>query len=83
MCCHGLGTGVGLENVCVMVEGKTGEMRPLCSLIGADYTNLRGFPDSSVGKESPCSAGDLGSIPGSGRSAGEGQATHSTILGLP
>ena len=83
MCCHGLGTGVGLENVCVMVEGKTGGMRPLCSLIGADYTNLRGFPDSSVGKESPCSAGDLGSIPGSGRSAGEGQATHSTILGLP
>ena len=32
----------------------------------------RGFPDSSVGKESTCSAGDLGSIPGSGRSTGEG-----------
>ena len=32
-----------------------------------------GFPDSSVGKESTCNkAGDLGSIPGSGRSAGEG-----------
>ena len=31
-----------------------------------------GFPDSSVGKESTCSAGDPGSIPGSGRSAGEG-----------
>ena len=31
-----------------------------------------GFPDSSVGKESPCNAGDLGSIPGSGRSPGEG-----------
>ena len=27
---------------------------------------------SSVGKESACRAGDLGSIPGSGRSAGEG-----------
>ena len=27
---------------------------------------------SSVGKQSACSAGDLGSIPGSGRSAGEG-----------
>ena len=25
-----------------------------------------GFPDSSVGKESACSAGDLGSIPGWG-----------------
>ena len=31
-----------------------------------------GFPDSLVGKESACSAGDLGSNPGSGRSPGEG-----------
>ena len=31
-----------------------------------------GFPDSSVGKESACNAGDPSSIPGSGRSAGEG-----------
>ena len=29
-------------------------------------------PGGSVGKESACSAGDLGSIPGSGRSPGEG-----------
>ena len=34
---------------------------------------LMGFPDSSVGKESACNAGDPGSIPGSGRSAGEGK----------
>ena len=31
-----------------------------------------GFPDSSVGKESACNAGDPGSISGSGRSTGEG-----------
>ena len=31
-----------------------------------------GFPHSSVGKESSCKAGDLGLIPGSGRSSGEG-----------
>ena len=31
-----------------------------------------GFPDSSVGKESTCNAGDPDSIPGSRRSAGEG-----------
>ena len=31
-----------------------------------------GFPDSSVGKKFACNAGDPGSIPGSGRSAGEG-----------
>ena len=33
---------------------------------------MYGFPGSSVGKESTCNAGDSGSIPGSGRSAGEG-----------
>ena len=31
-----------------------------------------GFPDSSVGKESAYNTGDPGSIPGSGRSPGEG-----------
>ena len=36
------------------------------------YPHLRGFPDSSVGKESTCNAGDPGSIPGLGRSTGEG-----------
>ena len=34
--------------------------------------NHMGFPDSSVDKESSCNAGDPGSIPGSGRSTGEG-----------
>ena len=31
-----------------------------------------GFPDDSDGKASVCNAGDPGSIPGSGRSPGEG-----------
>ena len=31
-----------------------------------------GFLDNSVGKEPTCNAGDPGSIPGFGRSAGEG-----------
>ena len=35
------------------------------------FTVKLDFPDSSVGKESACNAGDPGSIPGSGRS-GEG-----------
>ena len=39
-----------------------------------------GFPGGSDGKEPVCNAGDLGSIPGSGRSPGEGMATHSSIL---
>ena len=32
----------------------------------------RGFPGGSDGREAACNAGDLGLIPGSGRSAGEG-----------
>ena len=36
------------------------------------YFIFMGFPDSSVGKESTCNAGDPGSIPGLGRSAGQG-----------
>ena len=32
---------------------------------------LGGVPDSSVGKESACNAGDPGLVPGSGRSPGE------------
>ena len=38
---------------------------------GTGLTNYY-FPDGSESKESACSAGDLGSIPGSGRSSGEG-----------
>ena len=34
-----------------------------------------GFPDGSVVKNLPANAEDLGSIPGSGRSPGEGNAT--------
>ena len=34
--------------------------------------NIDCFPDSSVGKESTCNAGDPGVIPGLGRSPGEG-----------
>ena len=33
---------------------------------------LWGFPNGSDGKVSACNAGDLGSIPGLGRSPGEG-----------
>ena len=35
-----------------------------------------GFPDGSDGKESAYNAGDLGSIPGLGRSPGEGNGNR-------
>ena len=39
-----------------------------------------GFPGGSECKGSVCSAGDLGSIPGSGRFPEKEMATHSSIL---
>ena len=40
-----------------------------------------GFPGGTDGKESACNTGDLGSIPGLGRSLGEGKGyPHSSIL---
>ena len=43
---------------------------------------IMGFPDSSVGKESACNVGDLGSIPGLGRSPGEGKGYLLQYSGL-
>ena len=43
----------------------------LC-VLGSNSVPPGGFPDSSVGKESACNAGDPSSIPGLGRSTGEG-----------
>ena len=41
-----------------------------------------GFPGGSAGKESACNAGDLGSIPGLGRSLGEGKGYPLQYSGL-
>ena len=41
-----------------------------------------GFPDSSVGKESTCNAGDSGSIPGLGRSVEKGWLPTQVFLGF-
>ena len=38
-----------------------------------------GFPGGSDGKESACNSGDLCSIPGSGRSPGEGNGSILTL----
>ena len=43
----------------------------ICAFICDVYVH-KGFPGGSDGKESACSAGDLGSIPGLGRSPREG-----------
>ena len=50
-------------------------------LLSVPYSFL-GFPCGSVGKESTCNAGDLGSIPGLGRSPGEGKGYPLQYSGL-
>ena len=46
--------------------------KPIRSKILSTIAIRRGFPGGSDGKESASNAGDLVSIPGSGRSPGEG-----------
>ena len=44
------------------------------------YRILGGFPGGSAGKASVCNVGDLGSIPGSGRSPGVGNGNPSLVF---
>ena len=44
--------------------------------------NSKGFPGGSAGKESICNVGDLGSIPGLGRSLEEGKGYPIQSSGL-
>ena len=50
-----------------------GKYQHRASSIKKNLKTLKGFPYGSAGKESACHAGDLGSIPGLGRSSGEGK----------
>ena len=49
-------------------------------IFGDGNGNIRGFPDSSAGKESACNAEDLGSSLGWEDPLEKGKATHSNIL---
>ena len=44
----------------------------LINLFAVQHWRKRGFPGGSVSKESTCNVGDLGYIPGLGRSPGRG-----------
>ena len=60
-------------------QGPDSSPAEMLSLLQSSY----GFPCGSAHKESTCSAGDPGLIPGSGRSLEKGKATHPSILGFP
>ena len=59
------------QNQLIVISGRheKGEGWKIAKMV---LNILKCFPCSSVGKESACNAGDLGSILGSGRSPGEG-----------
>ena len=48
----------------------------------ATHSNVLGLPCGSAGKESACNVGDLASIPGLGRSPGEGKGYPLRYSGL-
>ena len=53
---------------------------PPVLLLYGESRNPPGFPGGSDSEDSALSAGDLGSIPGSGRCPGKEMATHSSTL---
>ena len=59
-----------------MRNGGLEEAQAGINISGRNINNLRyaddAFPGGSAGKESACNVGDLGLIPGLGRSPGEG-----------
>ena len=56
----------------LLLEDKLFENKNCVLAISKHLTLKVGFPGGSEGKESACNAGDLGLIPGLGRSPGEG-----------
>ena len=47
-----------------------------------ELLGMKGFPGGSAGKESACNEGDLGSVPGWGRSSAEGKGYPLQCSGL-
>ena len=72
------GTATQLQCSCLENPMDRGAWRTEVHSVTWSQTRLKcagtpeGFPCGSGGKESACNAGDLGLIPGSGRSPGEG-----------
>ena len=55
-----------------ITESQGGDLFPGSATINQRHNEVQVFPGGSDSEESTCNAGDRGSIPGSGRSSGEG-----------
>ena len=66
---------------------KNNRNKPVTKVVGESlFTGtIQGFPGGSVAKNLPVNAGDLGLMPGSGRSSGEGNGNplRYSCLGNP
>ena len=74
--------GDGRRNVVLGMLNLSSEGPVKHHLLFDIYMVRVGFLCGSAGKESACSAGDLGSIPGLGRSPGEGKGYPLQYYGL-
>ena len=78
----------------VVILRNTDKQMPVLSALSSSHKGIRssensiqpcnqmGFPGGSEGKESACNAGDLGLIPGLGRSPGAGNSYPLLYSGL-
>ena len=77
--------GIGFKMFCCRMGSRCGSrttksVSKIRFHIDNQRSNMEGFPGSSAVKNLPANAGVAGSVPVSGRSPGEGMATHSRIL---
>ena len=69
--------------MCYWTNMAVKKLQKYTAIWGGGYCgSILGFPGGSAGKESACSAGDLGSIPGLRRSPGEGKGYPLQYSGL-
>ena len=78
-----------MQPITVVLPGKSHEQRSLVGYsswsherVGHDLATKQDFPGGSDSKDSACNVGDLGSIPGLGRSPGEGKGYPLRYSGL-
>ena len=69
-------------NLELVIQSEVSQKERQILYINAYIWTLGGFPCSSAGKESACNAGDLGLVPGWGRSPGEGKGYLLQYSGL-
>ena len=83
-CCHFIQVQLSVPSRCegqmIQTAPSQGNFSGICFVSGC-----KGFPGGSAVKNPPANAGDVGSIPGSGRSPGEGNGSplQESCLGNP